>query len=290
MGRQIFTISVPFAKRASNYDAEMYALGHASSIIKRTVLSNHDITHVRIFSDASSAIEKIFDGSPHPSQEASILFRSNFHDVFTARKDIKVSVVWTPGHGGTAGMKKADKLAKLGSSSKKKPLLDFTSRSAALSNLEANTLQRWKDHIDAHPFKKTSGFFEASQSLHPHLRPPKWFKQISRPIMSRLTQFATGHAHTGEYYKDFVKTNSTTCPCTASGEKPVFHSRVHIVKECPFFEFPRDRLRRSAPRVDHQTWPIGKLLQDSYIEDFIEFITKSGAFSKGHAPRQREPP
>jgi ribonuclease HI len=166
MGRVVFRFSIPFAKEASNYDAEMYALGHAAYKIKQLVLSSPHIKHVRIFSDASSAIEKIFDGSPHPSQAASILFRSCIHDLFVARKDIKLRISWTPGHGGTAGMKKADSLAKKASKSTDTPFLSFTSRSAAISKLEKKALSRWKKHIDDHPFREKSGFFQASQSLH----------------------------------------------------------------------------------------------------------------------------
>jgi ribonuclease HI len=292
LGKQVFKISVPFAKKASNYDAEMYALGHASSIIKRFVLSHPFISSIRIFSDATSAIEKIFDASPHPSQAASILFRTNLFDLFTARPTLKFKVLWTPGHSGTKGMKTADNLAKQGSKSKKSPLLSFTSRSAALSELETNTLLRWRQHIDDHPISEKSGFFEASQSLHPHLRPPKWFKNLDRQTWSRVTQFATGHGYTGEYYNRFVKSNDTFCSCTPPGwpGHPVFHSRVHIIKDCPFYAFPRAFLEKTATRVCHQGWSIGKLLLPQHIEHFIQFLSKSGAFTKGHAPRQREPP
>ena len=81
--RRIFQIVVPFTKDTSNYDAEMFALAHAACRIKAIITSNSAITSIRIFSDASLAIEKIFDGSPHPSQDASIIFQSCFHEIFT---------------------------------------------------------------------------------------------------------------------------------------------------------------------------------------------------------------
>ena len=109
--------------------------------------------------------------------------------------------------------------------------------------------------------------------------------------MSRITQFATGHAYTGEYYKDFVKSNSTICPCSDSGlYPPVFHSRDHVLKACPLFELHRVDLRTKAPRLDNVKWPSGNLLRPQYIEDLIAFFFKSGALSKGHAPKAREPP
>ena len=114
-------------------------------------------------------------------------------------------------------MKLADSLAKRGSLSSNQPLFSFTSRSAALHNLKVDTLDRWKKHIDDHPIKETSFFFPASQYLHPHLHPPKWFKKMNRPLLSCLTQFATSHAYTGEYFKRFIKSKPTTCPCHSSG-------------------------------------------------------------------------
>ena len=202
-------------------------------------LSKHlpSINSIRIFSDASSAIKKIFDGSPHPSQAASILFRTCFHNIFTSHKDISASVVWTPGHKGTQGMKTVDRLAKKGADSNKEPLISFTSRSAALSNLEVKALKRWKHHIEDNPFSENSGSYEASLYLHPHLRPPKWWKKINRPIMSRLTQFASGHRYTGEYFKRFNVPHPTNCPCSLSGlYPPVLHSRSHILCACPLFK------------------------------------------------------
>ena len=211
----------------------MYALAHAACRIKAIINSNSAITSIHIFSDASSAIEKIFDGSPHPSQDASIIFRSCFLEIFTLRSLLKCRVTWTPGHGGMAGMKLADSLAKRGSLSSIQPLFSFTSHSAALHNLEVDMLDRWKKHVDDNPIEETSFFFIASQYLHPHLRPTKWFKKMNRPLFSRLTQFATGHAYTGEYFKRFVKSKPTTCPCHSSGYPSPPLPRSHPVVLSP---------------------------------------------------------
>jgi ribonuclease HI len=251
LGHIIFRTSVPFAKHASNYDAKMFALAHAASWIKREVTSSPLIKKICIFSDASSTIEKIFEGSPHPSKLASILFRDTFFELFTRRPDIKCRVSWTPGHGGTMGMKKVDKLAKKGASSSNQPLLDFSSRSAALSTLESDTLKRWKQHIDDHPFSSESGSAQASLVLHPHLRPPKWSKTTSHPIMSRLTKFVTGHAYTGEYYKKFNICEKFFCICSPPGAPPVFHSRNHVFKECPLYDEARSVLEETAHRVSN---------------------------------------
>ena len=283
-GDIVFRIWVPFACKASNYDAEMYALAHAAIKIRKFIIPRRSISHIQIFSDAASAIEKIFDGSPHPSQTASILFRHSFFTLFSERKDISCHVTWTPGHGGMKGMKLADSLAKKASLSKRAPLVEFTSRSAALHNLEVNTLARWKKHIEDHPFEETSFFYSASQVLHPHLRPPKWFKKMNRPTFSRLTQFTTGHAYTGEYFKRFNIPKPTVCPCHSSGYPPVLHSRDHLLRACPHFESQRILLRRHAPRIDNPKWSIGNLLRDQHF-DHLEFLSSTGALSRGLVPK-----
>ena len=283
-GKRIFQIVVPFVKDASNYDTKMFALAHAACRIKSIMSSNSTIKFIQIFSDASSAIEKIFNGSPHPSQDASIIFRSCFHKIFSWCPLLKCSVSWTPGHGGMAGMKLADSLAKQGFLSSRQPLFSFTSCSAALHNLKVDTLDRWKKHINDHPIEETSFFFPTSQHLHPHLCPPKWFKKMNRPLFSCLTQFATGHVYTGEYFKRSVKSKPTTCPCHSSGYPPVLHSWDHILRSCPLFESHQDPLRHLAPHLDNPQWSSGNLLHEQYIGHLLDFLSVSGAFSRGMVP------
>ena len=86
----------------------------------------------------------------------------------------------------------------------------------ALLEIERNARSRWHNHRESHPFQESSGFFPASQSIRPSLKPPKWFKTISRPDYSRYTQFATGHGYTSEYYSRFVPKNPTHCNCDLS--------------------------------------------------------------------------
>ena len=73
-GKQVFSLSVPFALHASNFDAEMYALAHASDFARRKIYNCSSINEVQFYCNASSALESIFSPSPHPAQEASILF------------------------------------------------------------------------------------------------------------------------------------------------------------------------------------------------------------------------
>ena len=96
--RVAFSFAIPLSKGASVFNAEMHALTHTSTCIKKFLTFYPHISEVKIYSDSSSSIQMIFDGSPHPSQQASILFCSNMLTLFNALPHLKVSMQWTPGH------------------------------------------------------------------------------------------------------------------------------------------------------------------------------------------------
>ena len=98
MGRVLFTHKVPFARKASSHDAEMMALSHASKLILKTMLGKPDIREFCIFLDSTSVLKSIFSPAPHPAQQASFVFQSNMFTLFTEWKDIKGTLLWTPGH------------------------------------------------------------------------------------------------------------------------------------------------------------------------------------------------
>ena len=294
--QEVITRCVKFSKEASNFDAEMYAIAEASEKILEYVTNHAEIRIIYMFSDNSGAIKTIFDPTPHPSQAASIRFREAIFSLFTLRPNIKLSLEWTPGHAGTDKMKRVDKLAKKAAKAKgKSRLYKFTSLSHALMMINTiNPLQRWKDDIDDNPIKESSFFFGASYALHPHLKPPKWFKPLNRPITSRLTQFATGHAYTAEYFERFHIPNKRICLCANDSPEgqsypPVTQTREHIIKGCPLYEDARNVLRISAPRIDDPRWHSSNLLREEFIEHFIIFLTESWAMSKKHSLASSEP-
>ena len=151
-GRTLFTHMIPFATRASSHDTEMMALSHTSKLIYETMLGKPDIREFRIFSDSTSGLKSIFDPSPHAAQQASFLFRSNMHTLFTEQSDIKGTLLWTPGHGGLDHMDITDKNARAVANcdlSKNEyffPL--FVSRSAALTEVETMALKEWHDYLN----------------------------------------------------------------------------------------------------------------------------------------------
>ena len=111
-GRLVFSHKVPLAVRASNHDAEMMALAHASRLVRDTMLRTLDIREFHIFSDSTAALTSIFDPAPHAAQQASLLFRTNMLQLFSQRKDVEGQLQWTPGHSGLDHMTITDKNAK----------------------------------------------------------------------------------------------------------------------------------------------------------------------------------
>lgn len=87
----------------------------------------------------------------------------------------------------------------------------FVSRSAALTELETQSLKEWNhalndlENKDAKIFRPQGGFLPFARSRKGssfvRLRPPKWFKSINCKVMSQLTQMRTNHAPTGEYFR-----------------------------------------------------------------------------------------
>ncbi|KAJ7725504.1 hypothetical protein B0H14DRAFT_2253530, partial [Mycena olivaceomarginata] len=52
------------------------------------------------------------------------------------------------------------------------------------------------------------------------------FQTLKCEVFGRVTQCRIGHCYSGEYYSQFVPSESVDCPC---GE--AFQSREHIIRE-----------------------------------------------------------
>ena len=304
-GITLFSFKLRFAIKASAHDAEMMALAHASKLILETMLGKPDIREFRIFSDSTAALTSIFDPAPHAMQQASLMFRSIMLKIFSSLPYVSGEVLWTPGHGGLDPMIITDSNAKSAANSRL-PLVFplFVSRSAALSDIEVLALREWHAHLDSLEDSK-SGIFRPSSGFKPFAddlrssvfgktRPAKWFKNISRPLMSRLSQMCTNHAPTGEYFKRSVwKYHDRPppffmCSCKDTHSyPPTLQTRDHIIRACPLYDDARDKLRKVFPRIDNPRVTLAKLVRKQTIGPTLDFLF-SGPFSRKHAPY--EPP
>src|SRR5260370_35374233 len=98
-------------------------------------------------------------------------------------------------------------------------------------------------------------------------------------MFSRLIQCQTGHAHTGKYYRHFVPTEETSCPCGA-----VLQTQQHVTLECKTHEWHRHVLGHSR----HSQW--GRLTgMIKGINKLISFIKRSNPFDKPATRRDTTP-
>jgi hypothetical protein len=283
----------------------MMAVAHASKLILETMLGKPQIRKFRLFTDSTATLTSIFDPSPHPCQQASLIFRANMFKLFSERKDVTGRLVWTPGHGGLEPMTITDKNAKTAANANRGYVMPtFVSRSAAVSEVESLAIKDWHAHLDkledanTNIFRRESGFYPFAShrktSTFLKRRPAKWFTTITRSTMSQLSQMCTNHAPTGEYFKRCVwkykdkPSSFFQCPCRHSSDlPPTLQTRDHIIRACPLFEEARERLRKVFPRIDRPRFSLGKMVRKKAIEHTIAYL-KAGPFSRKHAPH--EPP
>ncbi len=105
--------------------------------------------------------------------------------------------------------------------------------------------------------------------------PQTRFKDSDRKTFSRLIQFRTGHAHIGEYYRRFIRTEDPACPC----RHPV-QTRRHILKECPRFFNHRTLL--GTGRNTQLERLVGT---EKGIKRLMKFITSTKAIDKHNPTR-----
>ena len=159
------------------------------------------------------------------------------------------------------------------------------------SNQQVNPLRWWKEHIDNNPIKETSSFYRPSFILHPHLKVPKWFKPISRPITSQLNQAITGHGYIQSYFEQFNIACKLTCDCANESTIPaVPQTREHIFKACQHHEVARIELQKATPCIYNPRWHSSNLLMESLQKPLVQFFQESGAFSRKHSLAISEPP
>lgn len=287
LGRKVFSISMGLGPRATVYDAELFALAHASSKAAAFVLDKPHIGEVFMFSDSSAALSSAFDPSTHPGQICSLLFRKNTLHMLALHPTLRIWVSWSPGHSGVIGNEPADSLAKTGTT---RPSLTRDSTQSHLKHrarMRAQLLWRrqWKE------VAPLPGSFEMADVVPPSIAPNAIFRSTPRELFGRVAQTVTGHGYTGEYYQRFVPSESPWCPCSDEVTDPILQTRQHIICECPRYEPFRNILRKKHPNLHAKDYSLRPLFDPrNGLPELIRFMHKSGAFTKSGAPRPEPEP
>jgi ribonuclease HI len=291
----IASFSIGLGRYSTVFDAEMFALAHASSKVKKILDAHTVINRVKFYSDSTSSLKVIFEPSAHPAQQCSLLFRSNIIDLLDRMPNLEIDVGWSPGHTDIIGNEAADRAAKAGV---KLPSLIFRTHSYAGMSSKMRAQTRWRKEWSEDKAKRlignTPSAFELADVQPPRISPNDFFRSTPRELFGRLTQTLTGHGYTGEYYRRFVPSETTWCRCTDTEVQHVFETREHILHEC-------DRYAHHRPLLENR--PTSLLFgSKSGITSLILFMRKSGAFTKsghprpdpiirfGKKPRDRKPP
>ncbi|KAL4256815.1 hypothetical protein AB1N83_011417 [Pleurotus pulmonarius] len=171
----------------------------SASVLTQTTLTARyrpQVQRVRLFADNTSAIMAAYDTSPHPSQDASIIFRKNIDELLSTRRDIAINVAWSPGHSGIRGNERADQLAKQAAA--QMPFIG-TTISWAKAHAKAVAIERWIREWKELPKNSASSL---SLTRPPSTRLDKFHRMFAgnRRTYSHTIQALLGHAFTGEYF------------------------------------------------------------------------------------------
>jgi ribonuclease HI len=271
-GRIVFTHMIPLGKEAEVFDAEMVGLAEAARKAN-LYATQHQVTHLHLFADSTSALQSIFGKAQRPGQAQALTFRHHIEDFLDRDTAHTVQVDWSPGHLGILGNEKADMLAN--TAARSTPRHYCRTLIHAKSRTKIRARESWC-LLAAHTRFPDEGFAPAN-TFAPRWTPHNHFKNTRREVYSRMVQCRTGHAFIGEYYKRFnIPVDDTYCACGEPSQ-----TRMHVLYECPLYDDHRHLLD-----LDGETPDINELLgTEEGLEALAAFLQASGAFTKTGRPR-----
>ena len=282
--QSLFQFSLGCGKKTTSYDAEMLALAAAALHAYETAMAYYTndlpFTDLFFFSDSTSALTNITDPGPHPGQIYSISFIRNITFIIDIFPSVRIHLGWSPGHSGVTGNESADYYARKGVTL---PSPNHSSQAHLKAKLKSSVRKDMKARVKADPNSRGTAFINY---YPPKPKPTNVFKNTSRELFARATQTLTGHGYTGEYYSRMKLENTKPwCLCSSSAGAPVFHTRSHVLKECPRHAPFRHILEDAIPDLHDADWDLASLGEPKTLLPFlIEFMTCSGAFTKLDVP------
>jgi ribonuclease HI len=225
-------------KRKEVFDAEVYAILRA---LRKAVdkVENEEIERITIFSDSTTAIQRVQHTQIGPGQ-AMAIDCVNLNNKL-AGLGIQVEYRWVPSHNGVEGNEKADEAAKAAAENKNGKALElkekFKGWSMARVQREVTeakwqeTEQWWKAKFNS----KRKGY-----KLNKKRRMHTLLGEAKKKIAGRYFQLKVGHALTGVYLERIKKNESPEC--WWCGHKR--QTREHLFKWCPRWRKQQDDLWR----------------------------------------------
>ena len=270
----IFTSSIGLGQCSTVFNAEMWALAHASLKVNWILDTHTTIQTVKFSSDSTSLLKMIFNQSAHPAQQCSLLFRNNIVNLLSQMPNLMINVAWSPRHTDIIRNKTADKAAKVGV-----VLESLTqSHSKMVCKMCMQTIWSMEWHQDKMRWllSNTPSSFKLVDVNPPEISPNNVFCSTPCELFGRLTQTLTSHGYTGEFYQQFGPSETAWCRRTAPEIQHDLESREHTLHKCDHYAYHRPILKNQ---------PTSALFgSKSGIENLIEFLHKSSAFTKMGQP------
>jgi ribonuclease HI len=254
--------------KAEAFDAEKWALAKSLAwAVKFTSLHPHkNIKKLNFYIDNAAVVKTTYDISPTSGQWIGKHIKRNIDKWLEEDEQRKIIIAWIPAHKGIKRNEAADKLAKAACS--KMDTFKKTTRAYTLQTNKEENLREWKDRW-LETVRK--GRFAWANRRPPAWKPPPHVhKPIKRNVFGRLMQARIGHAHIGEYYRDFNIPEEISCPCGAT-----IQTRMHILSECPLYDEHRHLLHDENQNII----PTDIFGTKKGIERFTEFLSKTNAFA-----------
>ena len=116
----------------------------------------------------------------------------------------------------------------------------------------------------------------------PSVSPDAAFEATPREIFGRITQISSRHGYLGEYYLNFVSSETPWCSCADEVSNPILQTREHILYDCPRYADHRHLINdRSFKSL---------INPKEGLHDFIKFLKRTGAFTRMGLPLPEPPP
>ncbi|GJE98412.1 hypothetical protein PsYK624_146420 [Phanerochaete sordida] len=228
--------------RATPYDAEAVAL--ARGLRDATVNVPPQTSHLHVFTDNKSVLDKLLKGTQGPGQMQLILACRAIRSFLTEHPDRQVTLHWCPAHEGVAQNESVDRDAKTALHMEQPPA---TTYARAKQDFATAAMSTWRDMMDSSRYRGRANLLRVD--CHERVTQKAKTHYLLRPLgnnnkeFARAARFLSGHFPHGEFRQRFNLPGRQACQCGAPME-----TREHIMYDCPLWLHPFPRPHTRGPR------------------------------------------
>ena len=243
------SISGACGKICSNFEAEMFAVGHTVSHLNEFFRTNNKTpNNIVVFTDSQSILQALKQKANDCPQVQQILLSI---DRFLTAFPVKLVLQWIPGHTGIPGNEKADKLAKKGSQDDQPNLQ--TPLKTAINMLKNNCREEWMN-------RWANGSTARTVFRHMTTTNPKDnLKFLSRKDQSSIFRLRTQHAPLNNHLNRIGVIRSPLCPLCKTNKE----TTEHLLFECTHLTDLRQQLLPPNPNIGNTLYTTHRQLKQT---------------------------